>query len=330
MSDEQLLRLRFCDLKLKIERSPVARRVRRLYQELDKRDITFRPHVWLSEEWFSPDGVPGIAVPFYLAHPRLARLERRMMRNVEGGSAESAMRILRHEAGHAIDTAYRLRRRKRWREIFGPASLPYPDTYKARPGSRRYVQHLGEWYAQAHPCEDFAETFAVWLKPNSSWRRTYAQWPAFHKLEFVDELLAGVRGSRPPVRNREVVEPLRENTRTLAEHYRRKLARHSMYRRTVTDHLLERVFSPEKPRPGARRASTFLRAHAAHLEASTMRELDAERYSVEQILRIVVERADKLRLWVRGSRRDALRHARWMVVYLTRLYAQGESPTLAL
>ena len=196
MSDEQLLGLRFCDLKLKIERSPVAKRVRRLYRELDKRQIAFRPHVWLSEEWFSPDGVPGIAVPFYLAHPRLERLERRMMRNVEGGSAESAMRILRHEAGHAIDTAYRLRRRKRWREIFGPASLPYPDTYRARPGSRRYVQHLGEWYAQAHPCEDFAETFAVWLKPNSSWRRTYAQWPAFHKLEFVDELLENVRGTR--------------------------------------------------------------------------------------------------------------------------------------
>ena len=329
MSDEQLLSLRFCDLKLKIERSPVAKRVRRLYRELDKRQIGFRPHVWLSEEWFSPDGVPGIAVPFYLAHPRLERLERRMMRNVEGGSAESAMRILRHEAGHAIDTAYRLRRRKRWREIFGPASLPYPDTYRARPGSRRYVQHLGEWYAQAHPCEDFAETFAVWLKPNSSWRRTYAQWPAFHKLEFVDELLENVRGTRPPVRNREVVEPLRENTHTLADHYRRKLRRYSMYRRTVTDHLLERVFTAERLRR-APRASTFLRAHSLHLVNATMRELHAERYSVEQILRIVVERADKLGLWVRGSRRDALRHARWMLVYLTRLYAQGESPRLSL
>jgi len=329
MTDEQLLGLRFCDLKLKIERSPVAKRVRRLYRELDKRQIGFRPHVWLSEEWFSPDGVPGIAVPFYLAHPRLERLERRMMRNVEGGSAESAMRILRHEAGHAIDTAYRLRRRKRWREIFGPASLPYPDTYRARPGSRRYVQHLGEWYAQAHPCEDFAETFAVWLKPNSSWRRTYAQWPAFHKLEFVDELLENVRGTRPPVRNREVVEPLRENTHTLADHYRRKLRRYSMYRRTVTDHLLERVFTAERLRR-APRASTFLRAHSLHLVNATMRELHAERYSVEQILRIVVERADKLGLWARGSRRDALRHARWMLVYLTRLYAQGESPRLSL
>ena len=329
MSDEQLLSLRFCDLKLKIERSAVAKRVRRLYRELDKRQIGFRPHVWLSEEWFSPDGVPGIAVPFYLAHPRLERLERRMMRNVEGGSAESAMRILRHEAGHAIDTAYRLRRRKRWREIFGPASLPYPDTYRARPGSRRYVQHLGEWYAQAHPCEDFAETFAVWLKPNSSWRRTYAQWPAFHKLEFVDELLENVRGTRPPVRNREVVEPLRENTHTLADHYRRKLRRYSMYRRTVTDHLLERVFTAERLRR-APRASTFLRAHSLHLVNATMRELHAERYSVEQILRIVVERAEKLGLWMRGSRRDALRHARWMLVYLTRLYAQGESPRLSL
>ena len=330
MSDDELLGMRFCDLKLKIEGSPLVKRVRRLYRELDKRAISFRPHVWLSEEWFSPDGVPGIAAPFYLAHPRLERLERRMMRNVEGGSAESAMRILRHEAGHAIDTAYRLRRRKRWREIFGPASLPYPDTYRARPGSRRYVQHLGEWYAQAHPCEDFADTFAVWLKPNSSWRRTYAQWPAFHKLEFVDSMLEAVRGTRPPVRNRLRIEPLADNTRTLADHYRRKLRRFSMYRRTVTDHLLERVFTPERLNARARRASTFLRAHSLELVNSTMRELHAERYSVEQILKIAVERAEKLGLWVRGSRRDASRHARWMLVYLTRLYAQGESPRLAV
>jgi len=249
---------------------------------------------------------------------------------VEGGSAESAMRILRHEAGHAIDTAYRLRRRRRWREVFGPASLPYPDTYKARPGSRRYVQHLGEWYAQSHPCEDFAETFAVWLKPNSSWRRTYADWPAFHKLALVDELLEGVRGHRAPVRNREVIEPLSDNQRTLADHYRRKLKRHNIYRRTVTDHLLERIFTDEKSAGREVRASTLLRAHRASLVNAAVRELGEERYSAEQILRIVVERAEKLRLWVRGSQRDALRHSRWMLTYLTRLYAQGESPRLSL
>src|SRR6187397_1057497 len=129
MSDEQLLGLRFCDLKLKIERSPVARRVRRLYRELDKRQISFRPHVWLSEEWFSPDGVPGIAVAFYMAHPRLMRLERRMMDEVEGGNVNWLTRIMRHEFAHALDNAYRIRRRKQWRETFGKASKPYPNVY---------------------------------------------------------------------------------------------------------------------------------------------------------------------------------------------------------
>src|SRR6187401_3347924 len=188
------MQMRLCDLDLRIEGTQLAEHIQQLYDELEYRGLNFRPHCWLSEEWFSPDGVPGIAIPFYLAHPRLARLERRMMHEVEGGNARWLARILRHETGHALDNAYRLRRRKRWRQVFGPSSRPYPDSYTARPGSRRYVQHLGDWYAQAHPCEDFAETFAVWLKPNSSWRREYAQWPAFKKIEFVDALLGEVRG----------------------------------------------------------------------------------------------------------------------------------------
>src|SRR5579871_2895146 len=243
LSDEELLSVRFCDLRLTLEHSSLKRRVARLYRELEQRGITVRPHVWLSEEWFSPDGVPGIAVPFYLAHPRLERLERRIMREVEGGNARWFMRILRHEAGHALDNAYRLRRRKRWREVFGPASLQYPHRYKARPGSRRYVHHPGEWYAQAHPTEDFAETFAVWLKPRSDWRRSYAHWPAFHKLCAVDELVGTVRGQRAPVRNRIRIEPLERNTRTLAEHYSRRLARQQHMRRGLTDELLLRIFS---------------------------------------------------------------------------------------
>ena len=157
-----------CGCRWSVRRSRAG--CKRLYTELEQRGITFRPHVWLAEEWFSPDGIPGIAMPFYLAHPRLERLERRIMREAEGGNSRWLMRILRHEAGHALDNAYRLRRRKCWREVFGPASLPYPHRYRARPGSRRYVHHLGEWYAQAHPTEDFAETFAVWLKPRSNWR----------------------------------------------------------------------------------------------------------------------------------------------------------------
>ena len=160
LSDEQLLKLRLCDLHLDLRRSRLRAPLERLYRELASRGIRFRPHVWFAEEWFSPDGVAGFAVPFYLAHPRLTRLEKRYTHEVEGSNRNWLMRILRHEAGHALDSAYRLRRRARWRALFGPASRHYPTQYRARPASRRHVQHLGEWYAQAHPAEDFAETFA--------------------------------------------------------------------------------------------------------------------------------------------------------------------------
>jgi len=330
LSDEELLKLRFCDLKLSIERSPVRRQIARLYVELEKRGIHFRPHVWLSEEWFSPDGVPGIAVPFYLAHPRLERLERRIMREAEGGNSRWFMRILRHEAGHALNNAYRLRRRKRWRDVFGPASLQYPAHYKARPGSRRYVHHLGEWYAQAHPTEDFAETFAVWLKPNSSWRKSYADWPAFNKLNVVEELMTSVQGQHPPVRNRLRIEPIEHNTQTLAQHYRRKLAHNRQYRLGIADELLRRIFTSERLRKGSVRAASLLRARKNSPVTTVARDLVMERYSIQQILRMLIERCDTLKLYVRGNRRDAVAHSRWMLERLASLYSQGETPQLPL
>jgi hypothetical protein len=331
LPDAQLLQLRFCDLGLGHMRSaPLRRALKRLYAELERRGIDFKPHAWLAEEWFSPDGVPGIAIPFYLAHPRLEQLERRMSREVEGGNANWLMRILRHEAGHAVDTAYRLRRRGRWRAVFGPASLPYPERYTARPGSRRYVHHLGGWYAQAHPTEDFAETFAVWLTPNSGWRRNYADWPALEKLETVDALMTEVRGRRPAVRSRAHIEPIDASTRTLAEYYRHRLARRVRHRRNLGDEMLLRMFTATPARRSAVRASAMLRAAKPRLVAALVRELGVDRYSVYQIIRMAIERSDKLRLFVRGNRRDAVRHARWTLARMIRLYSQTESPLLTL
>src|SRR5271163_1448887 len=259
LSDDQLLSLRFCDLKLTIGGTDLERAIERLYGELATRGIRFRPHCWLSQEWFSPDGIPGIAIPFYLAHQRLARIERRFMREVEGGNRNWLMRILRHEAGHAIDTAYRVRRRRGWREVFGPASLPYPDTYRPRPGSRRFVQHLGAWYAQAHPTEDFAETFAVWLKPNSPWRREYLGWPAFTKLKFISELAAEIGDAKPQVTDRSRVEDIAEETSTLRQHYEQKLASYRMPRRSGADELLLKVFAVAPRTRSASKAARVLR-----------------------------------------------------------------------
>jgi hypothetical protein len=323
LSDEQLLQLRMCDLRLNLRASPVQRYVQRLYNELDERGIRFRPHVWLSEEWFSPDGIPGIAVPFYLAHPRLMRLERKMTREVEGGNGNWLMRILRHEAGHAIDSAYRLRRRAHWRAMFGAASKPYRSRYRARPASRHHVQHLGDWYAQSHPTEDFAETFAVWLAPRSGWQRRYAKWPALRKLRLVQRYAGEIGPSPPPVRNRDRVEPLDYNQRTLAEHYRSKLARARTYRGLLADRMVNRVFATEADRR-ALTAATFLRSHKPHLLASLIRSTLVDRYGAHQVLRTAISRSERLQLYVRGSQRESLRRTRIMLRRLVRLYMRSE------
>jgi len=309
LDDEDLLDLRFCDLRLSMARTPLEDCVRRLYGELVAKDIRFRPHVWLADEWFSPDGVPGIAIPFYLAHPRLLRLERRFMHEAEGGNDKWLMRILRHETGHAIDTAFGLRRRKSWREVFGKASRRYPTRYYPRPGSRNYVLHLGHWYAQSHPTEDFAETFAVWLPQRSRWRSQYAGWPALDKLEYVDRTMRELQGCRATNLDRRVIEPLAENERTLREHYRRKSTRYLVDTARSYDRPLLRVFLPPEERPHGRLASGLLREMRPQLRRLLVRRARMHPYIVDHVMRTTVQRARVLGLRVRGGRRQAQRDA---------------------
>ena len=200
LSDEELLNLRLADLPLSLEGTVVETRIDQLKRELEARGLNFPLHFYLSDEWFTPDGQASMAVPFYLAHPRLERLEKAQMLAVEGGEHEWCMRILRHEAGHVIDNAYKLRLRKQRRRLFGSSSNPYPEFYAPRPYSKSFVLHLDPWYAQSHPDEDFAETFAVWLTPESNWKTRYAGWPAIKKLEYMDALMQSLVGKKPLAR----------------------------------------------------------------------------------------------------------------------------------
>jgi hypothetical protein len=243
-----------------------------------------------------------------------------MTGEVEGGNRKWRLRILRHEAGHALDTAYRLRRRADWREVFGRASKPYPKDYSVRPGSRRHVLHLGHWYAQSHPTEDFAETFAVWLQPKARWRRDYEGWPALKKLEYVDALMEEIGQRRPPHRHRCVVAPLSDNRRSLGEHYRRKQQFDDANR---YDGWITRTFARRPARPRAVAAKRFLREMEAELRRSLVRRTRVTPYLVDHTIELIAKRAGQLDLVLRGPRRDSLRtvkrlHERVMIDMLRR------------
>ena len=241
--DEKLMDLRMSQLGVTIEGSPLEARIGELQAELDARGLAFQPHFWLSAEWFSPDGVPGVAIPFYLAHPRLEKLERTQMLEVEGGTPEWCMKILRHEAGHAIDNAYKLRQRRRRQQVFGPSYMHYPEYYTPKPYSKSFVLHLDSWYAQSHPDEDFAESFAVWLNPQADWRNRYADWPALKKLEYMDALMRELAGKPALVRTRRKVEPLQNLRKTLRAHYERKRRHYGVEHPHFYDRDLRKLFS---------------------------------------------------------------------------------------
>ncbi len=296
--DERLFGLRLCDLGLTIEGSELATSIQQLYDELQRGGLRFRPHFWLSDEWYCPDGVPGVAIPFYLAHSRLAALELDQMLEVEGGTAEWCMRLLRHETGHAIENAYRLRRRRRRQQLFGKTSARYRDYYVPRPYSRRFVVHLEQWYAQSHPDEDFAETFAVWLTPASNWRARYVGWPALKKLEYVDALTKEIAGRPPPVSSRRRVDPIERLRQTLGEHYREKRRHYGLDAEVSYDRDLRRLFSdaPEhRDRPPAAR---FLSRVRRAVRRRVARWTGAYQYTIDQVLEAMIERCRELGLRV--------------------------------
>jgi len=293
--DEQLLDIRIAALPLRIE-GTLAGRIDQLRTELAARALRLPIHFYLADEWFTPDGATSIAIPFYLAHPRLERLEEAQMFEVEGGEHEWGMRILRHEAGHALDNAFRLRLKRQRREIFGNPSTPYPEFYTPRPHSKSFVLHLDSWYAQSHPDEDFAETFAVWLTPNSEWRSRYAGWPALKKLEYLDTLMTSLRDQEPRIDNPVEVDPLPNLRKTLRQHYRTKRKHYGVDYPNFYDRDLRRIFSDAPEFAGNVTAAQFISRIRRPVRRVVANWTGIFQYTIDQVLEDMIARCRELRL----------------------------------
>ena len=304
LPDAELLQIRIQDLGLRIEESPIEPCIARLYTELDDHGISFHPPCYLSDEWLCPDKVPVIGIPFYLAHPRLKQLEQRMMFEVEGGTDASCMELLRHEAGHALNYAYRLFQRTRWRELFGPFSAKYSDSYESRPYSKRYVIHLRGNYAQAHPDEDFAETFAVWLAPTNSWEEKYRDWPAIRKLLYVDRVMRRVDSKPPSVTTRETPWSAARMRSTLEAYYQRRRRHLGKDFPGFYDPALQRLFSPEAD--SGEKASKLLRRFRRQIIDGVSTWTGERKYNVHSLFKKLIQRCDKLRLFTRKGETETV------------------------
>jgi len=290
------------EFNLKIEGSPLEKLIKRLFRELDQKGIIFKPKCYLTDSWGCPNKVPVIGIPFYYADPNLAKIEDYMQGDLE--DEYELLMSLRHEAGHAINYAYRLFELPEWQDVFGRFTVPYRDYFTPKPQSRDYVKHLfqqvgdfaGRIYAQKHPDEDFAETFAVWMTPRSGWRRTYAGWSALKKLEYVDELMWELAGKTPPITNRREIEPLPKLRKTLRQHYAEKRKRYGAALPDFADRDLKRLFSDSpvfRDRPAA---ATFLRRVRSQVSRRVARTTGAYQYAVDQVLEDIINRCRGLRL----------------------------------
>jgi hypothetical protein len=305
----ELLNTRISDLKLRVEGSPLEPHVRRLQKELDAKKIRFKPRFYLTDDWGCPDRMPLIGVPFYLADRRLAKLEHEQTGEIE--DAKSIMMLLRHEAGHAVNYAYRLWTRPSWEEIFGPFARPYRDVFRPDRMSRHYVRHIsafpyGRTYAQKHPDEDFAETFAVWLTPRSAWRARYRHWPAIRKLLYVDRLMKEIRRASPKRTKAKPFLPVEKMTYSLADHYGKRMERFRRGARGFVDDRLGRVFPPVRgvvllP------ASGLFRRYRDRLKERIVLWSNLTEKEAETILDKLESRSDALKLAYRpGKEKDRL------------------------
>ena len=313
---QEILNKPICDLGLRLDGSPLDRFVQQLYRECERKGLKqFRPPCYLTDEWGCPSGEPVVGIPFYLANPQLSKLEREM-NDLE--DAREIMMYLRHEAGHAFNYAYQLYRTPEWRQLFGSFRRAYRDNYRPVPFSRSYVRHMAGWYAQKHPDEDFAETFAVWLTPGSRWRTRYRGWPAMAKLNYMNRI-AHQLGNTPPLRAQGDTDiTVSEMRDTVASFYERLLANDTSFADLALDSDLIDIFNASRrKRKGVRAAGEFLREHRKVLIDKVTYWSGVQRPIVKKLVESIQTRVEQLSLRVDQAREAE--HLTDITVYATAL-----------
>ena len=282
------------ELGLRVEGSPVEGYVRQLYLDIERRGLKkFRPVCYLTDEWGCPDQQPVLGIPFYLADPNLRRLE------IAVDALESdrqVMMYMRHEAGHVFNYAYRLYTTPEWRQLFGPFFRAYREDYRPVPFSKSYVRHIEGWYAQKHPDEDFAETFAVWLTPRSAWRRRYKGWPAIRKLRYVERVARTLADADPIVNTGEVDITPADISVTVEQFYQQASEERQARIEIALDVHLSQIFLTRR-RKESKPAADILRKHRSELVEKITYWTGVPRPIVSGLIDSICRTCERMKLW---------------------------------
>ena len=297
-------------LGLRLEGSVLDPLVHNLHGELAANRIHLRPVFYLSDEYGTLEGTSNVGLGFWDADERLRQT--RLALTGESHSESDLKWLVRHEAGHAFCYSHRLYRLPRFRNVFnvrGHFFRTYPahDRYRVNPWSRDFVNPDGAHYAQKHPDDDFAETFATWLDPRSSWKRVYAYKPgALRKLTYVGELVAEYGRRRPAIKNNpeNLHLPVESLRTTVGRFFGVKAAELRRRAPGYIDPDLKKVFDGRPRRSSAAglvAAPALLRQERRKLRRSVLEWVDIAPSVVDVLLDKVSSRSRALDLVVRRS-----------------------------
>ena len=322
LTDLELLKVKIKDLPVDLSAPLVSKGIIQLRRDFQRKGLSFQPHIWVSDDWFCPDGVCGFAVPFFILHPRLIELEKKMMGHCEGERYGDLLKLLRHESGHAVDNAYKMRKLEGRVDLFGNHNLPYPKSYEYRPYSKKYVKHIKPHYAQAHPDEDFAETFAIYLGPKKEWSEHYKNTVALKKLHFIDRELKKVKKLAPLLKGRRRVDPIEKDNRTLGSYYRQKIKQQRVKEFFFSKRGLPKTLKVQKLE-GAR--STFFSPVEKEIIKMVAKQTNGPQYRVKGMINQLKSSLRQNGVMISGSRLELKKQmVKYLVEHSSSYFKNGE------
>jgi hypothetical protein len=155
-------------------------------------------------------------------------------------------------------------------------------------------------------------------------------WPAYRKLEFMDELMGDIALRPPLVTARRTVDPVHRLRHTLREHYQRKRARYGVDHPGFYDRDLRRLFSDAPEFAGNMSAARFLHRVRREVRRHVATWTSAYQYTIDQVFTDIIERCEALRLRLVQSEERTKLDFTVLLTVQTMNYLHGGGHRLAL